>query len=273
MFFWRATLVVLVVSACRQPAPAPGTSPTLGRARRGPSVEATVITIQTALQPANRTTAHTVVIADSKARSTDEAERWRLYDLDERTVTFVDDIAGTYRTERIDSVFAQRRAALRRPVDRELPAAQFETTATQQQILNLPATQSLIRLGGYQRELWFADHPLIPDDLFAIMHGTAEPSTRLGAIVAAADQGLIAARGFPLLDRAELPYGKTKMVVERRVTAVQQRQVSASMIEIPEGYEEITVPDANRQPVSSRPPDRTAPAAGSPPSATDRTAP
>ncbi|HEU4522444.1 MAG TPA: hypothetical protein VFT12_10595 [Thermoanaerobaculia bacterium] len=267
---WRATLVVLLLSACRQSPPAtPGQVPS----SRGPTTQATVLTIHTTMQPSNRATAHTIVIAGSKARSMDEGERWRLFDTEARTVTFVNDLEGTYRTETLDSILAQRRTALRRPADRELPEAEYQETGMQREILSVPASQSIVRLGGYQRELWFATHPLIPDELFSMIHGSADLATRLSGIVADADQGLVAARGFPLIDRAELPYGKTTMIVERRVTSIQRTSVQASILEIPRGYREVTAPDGNRRPASSRPPGRTAPAAGSPPSSTTQTAP
>jgi hypothetical protein len=261
---------LLLFAACQQ---TPVTQLRQRVTRLGPTVRATVITVQTTLQPANRTTAHTVFIADSKARSTDDAERWCLYDTSAKTVTFVNDLERTWRREPMSALIARRRAVLRRPADRELPRAQFESTGAQREILGSSATQSIIRLGGYQREIWFAQHPLIPDDLFAMMHGSVEPSTRLAAIVAGADEGLLSARGFPFHDRAELPYGKSKMTVERVVTAIQQKDVSSSLFQIPAGYEEIKAPVARRPPASSRPPDQTAPGAESQPSATTRTTP
>lgn len=268
---WGVIAGILLLVACKQPsatAPSPASPP-----RRGPSVKATVLTIRTTLQPANRTTNHAVVIADSKARTTDEADEWRLYDLKAGTVTFVDDLQKTYRTQRFATLLARRRAVLRRPVDRELPAAQFESTGAQREILSIPATQSLIRLGGYQREVWFGKHPLIPDELFAMIHASAEPSTRLGAVVSKADEGLIAARGFPLIDRAEMPFGKQTMIVERTVAAIEQKDVPAAMLQIPDDYTEITEPVARRPRASSRPPGPAAPAAGSPPSSTTQTSP
>lgn len=261
---------LLLLAACQQ---APLTPVQRPLARREPAVRATVVTVQTTLQPANRTTAHTVFIAGSKARSTDEAERWRLYDTAAKTVTFVDDLERTWRRESMSALLARRRAAMRRPADRELPRALFETTGAQRDILGSAASQSIIRLGGYQREIWVARHPLLPDDLFAMMHGSSEPSTRLAAIVASADEGLLNARGFPFLDRAELPYGKSKMTVERSVTAIQQKEVSAALFQIPEDYREIKAPAARRPPASSPPPGRKAPAAESQPSATTRTSP
>lgn len=264
-----AIAAALLVAACQQS----DIVPARRTARRGPTVRATVITVQTTLQPADRTTAHAVFIAGSKARSTDDAETWRLYDTGAKTVTFVNDLDRTWRTESMANLLSRRRGVLRRPVDRELPRARFEATGAQRDILGVRATQSVIRLGGYQRELWFAQHPLIPDDLHVMMHASGETSTRLAAIVAEADEGLTSARGFPLVDRAELPYGKSKMTVDRVVTAIQQKDIASSLFQVPPGYEEIKAPAARRPPASSRPPGRKAPEAGSPPSSTTRTTP
>ena len=264
-----ATAAALLLVACQQTP----VSPVRPAARRVPTVRATVITVQTTLQPANRTTAHTIYIADGKARSTDDAEVWRLYDTRAGTVTFVNDLERTWRTEPMTTLMARRRTALRRPVDRELPRAQFEATGAQRDILGSRATQSLIRLGGYQREIWFAQHPLIPDGLHAMMHVSSEASTRLAAIVSEADEGLMNARGFPFVDRAELPYAKSKMTVDRVVTAIQQKDVSSALFQIPAAYEEIKAPAAGRPPVSSRPPGQKAPAVESQPSSTTQRAP
>ena len=266
----RAIGVVLLFSAC---GPTPPADRPAVRGLAVPKANAAVVTIRTTVQPADRTTNHTLLIGQSKARSTDEAETWRLYDFNARTVTFVNDLDRSYRTESADALIARRRAALRRPTDREMPSAQFQATGAQRLILNVPATQSVIRLGGYQRELWFASHPMIPDGLFALMHASAEPATRLGTIVAEADEALLSARGFPFLDRAEMPYGKSNMIAERTVVSVQRRDIAASLLEIPQGYREIKEPAERRPPASSPPPGRTAPAAGSPPSETTRTTP
>ena len=86
MNFRGAIAAALLLAACQQSEIMPARRTA---ARRGPTVRATVITVQTTLQPADRTTAHTVFIAGSKARSTDAAETWRLYDTTAKTVTFV----------------------------------------------------------------------------------------------------------------------------------------------------------------------------------------
>ena len=269
-----AVLALAFTTACKQPQTTKPAAPTPSAAQRqGPSEAAVVLTVRTTLQPANRTTTHTILIAGTKARSTDEAETWRLYDTASRSVTFINDLERTYRTEPISSVVAKRRTALRRPVDRELPSAEFQQTGAKRDLLGLAATQSVVRLGGYQRELWFVTHPRIPEELFSMMHASAEASTRLGAIVARADEGLIAARGFPLLDRAEMPYGKNRMIVERVVVGIEQKPVPVAMLRVPDGYREVTEPVASRPRASSPPRGQSTPATESQPSATTQTTP
>ena len=63
-------------------------------------MRATVVTIRTTLQPANKNFTHSLMIANNLARSGDEVDAWRLFDLKKKQVTFVDDIAKTYRARR-----------------------------------------------------------------------------------------------------------------------------------------------------------------------------
>ena len=246
----------LLLFACKQVAPVQH------RPAGEPQVQATVVTIRTTVQPANRTINHTVVIGEGVARATDEAETWRLYDLRQNRVTFVDDLAKSFRRESMQSLIAARRAVLKRPVDREVPKAEIVRNGTQRTIAGVPATQSLIRLGNYQRELWFGEHPQIPSNLFAMMHASDPPSTRLAAIVAPVDEALLSVRGFPLAEHAEMPYGDEKMVVDRTVVTVERKNVPASMLEIPSGYKDATTPTAP-------PPARTVTAPPSKPEAPD----
>ena len=82
-------ILVLVALACRPAHPPPS--------RTEPRIRATVVTIQTTLQPQNKTYTHSVVIANGRARSSDDVDSWRLFDLQKKQVTFVDEIAKTVR--------------------------------------------------------------------------------------------------------------------------------------------------------------------------------
>src|SRR5207253_2419602 len=68
--------LLLALTGCKQEAKKRVTAiPT------GPQVRATVITIETKIQPDNKTFSHTIVISGDKARSLDEIDHWRLIDL------------------------------------------------------------------------------------------------------------------------------------------------------------------------------------------------
>jgi hypothetical protein len=176
----------------------------------GPQIRATVITIETTVQPANRTFTHAIVVAGDKARSLDELDHWRLFDLKANTVTFVDEIARSYRTE---------------PASR--PAHPVEATHETKPLQGVNAALWTAHAGGYTHQLWIGNHPAIPPQLFSMMTG-------------------IEAQGFPLAEHAELPYLNKKLVVDKTVTRIESKNVPASLFAIPS----FTKPDASRRPSS-----------------------
>ena len=167
-----------------------------------PQVRATVITIETKVQPENKTFTHAIVIAGDKARSLDELDHWRLFDLKTNTITFVDDIAKSYRIE---------------PFAPGKRMEEIEATRQTEPLQGVVATLWTARIGGYGRQLWIGNHPAIPAQLFSMMTG-------------------INAQGFPLADHAELPYSNKKLVVDKVVTRIESKDVPASLFEIGRAY-------------------------------------
>jgi len=196
-----------------------------------PQMQATVVTIQTVLQPQNKTFLHSIVIAQGRARSSDEVDRWRLFDVELNRVTVVDDVAKTYYAASIDGAPASAGEDRLKPV--------VQSTGAKRIIQGVETTQYLVRLGGYQRELWIGSPPAIPPTLFGMLN--------------ASDDGLSKLRGFPMVDHAELPYGNAKMVVDRIVIKIEQRNVPQSSLNIPGDYKQITAPAGRRPPASSPP--------------------
>ena len=92
-------------------------------------------------------------------------------------------------------------------------------------LLGVEASENLIRLGGYQRHIWMAKHPALPDDLFAMAEASLTRASPLAGVARAADDALMSVQGFPFVDHAELPYGNKKLVVERSVVKIEQRDV------------------------------------------------
>jgi hypothetical protein len=229
--FSALLLALTLLFACNKPPAAPAV-----QKRNEPTIRATVVTIQTTIQPANKTYSHEIVIADNRARSTDEADQWRLFDFAQKQVTYVDDIAHTVRVQSFADAIAARRAAVARPIPDGLPRAQFVVTNAQKTLQGVPTRQSVIRLGAYQRELWIGSHPLIPRGLFAMLQASEPASSPLAGITRTADEALIEVQGFPLADHAELPYENKKMVVDNTVTKIEQRDVPAGLLAVSNTY-------------------------------------
>ena len=98
-------VVVAVVLAAACKGPVQELRKVVRAARRtGPQIPATVVTLRTTLQPANKATTTTIVIADDLARSTEEVGEWRLFDVKESRVAFVNDFVKTYRYETLESM-------------------------------------------------------------------------------------------------------------------------------------------------------------------------
>lgn len=262
-----AVVGMVLVVACRQPVQ--DLRRVVRVARRGPQVEATVVTLRTTIQPANKATTTTLIIADDLARSTEEVGEWRLFDLRENRVAFVNDFAKTYRYESLESLRERHTDASSEPLSEKIPRVQYSLTNARRDILGVPATQSIVKLGGYQREIWFGSHPLIPPQLFALMQASRAPGFD-APVSKRLDDALLSMRGFPLADHAELPYAQTKLVVDRDVVSIERRNVTASLLDIPDTYREVKPqPRPAPRPRPVEPPPAAAPVP--PPAATTAT--
>jgi hypothetical protein len=230
---WLVALIVFL-AACNRPPVKPTRS-----AASEPKIRAIVVTIQTTMPPSPKTWTHTIIIANDRARSSDEADEWRLFDFKEKTVTFVDDLSKTYRKVSFADVEAAHRASLAQPLPEGMPRAQFVVGTAQKTLQGVVAKQSTIRIGAYQRDLWIAFHPLIPQGLFAIMQASAPASSPLAGVMRQADEALIEIKGFPMSDHAELPYEKRKLVVDNEVVKIEKGDVAAALLNVAGSYKEI----------------------------------
>jgi len=225
-------------------------APLLPAAPSTPQVKATVVTLTTVLQPGSRTLTHTITIAGNRARSSDELDHWRLFDLAKGEVTFVDDVTKTYRRASFKALIEDRKAADAEPLPDALPRAQFTVTKATRTLLGLEAKESVVRLGAYQRQLWIGAHPLIPPGLFAMMEASQPAPGVAAGMMREADAALFDVKGFPLAEHAELPYDNTKLVLDRAVVKVEQKNVPQSTLSVSAGYRDLTKPvtPSNPQP-------------------------
>lgn len=233
-------IALLFLISCK-----PAATPTTKPAAAAPRTRATVITIETTIQPGNKTTSHTLVIAGGRARSGDELDSWRLFDLANGRVTFVDDVARTYRTVSSAQLEKDRRSILDGTVPAELPRAQIAATNATKTLQGVAAAQSVVKLGGYTHELWIGQHPLIPPRLYAMM--VASDPAPLAPVMKSVDEALMTVSGFPLAEHSELVYGKKKLTVDKQVVKIEQRDVPAGLLNVSGDYKDVTVkaPAAN----------------------------
>ena len=227
----RLLLLVAILAACK---PAPKQPATPGAE---PKVAATVVSVRTTI--GEQTSNHDIVIVGGRARNTGEIDVWRLFDTKAGTVTFVDDVGKTFRTEPMETMTVRRRAALAAAVPGHFPRAKL-TRGPRRTILNVDTQQAVIELGAYRRELWIGEHPSIPGGLFAMMLASDAPSSPLAPVMQRVDEELLRVRGFPLVDKAEVPIGKTRSVVERAVVSIASKQVAETTLAIPKDYRDLT---------------------------------
>jgi hypothetical protein len=234
------TGVLLIAFIACKPAPPPVKPP--AAAPRVPRTRATVVTIQTTIQPGNRTTSHTLVIGGGRARSGDELDSWRLFDLTNNRVTFVNDVERTYRTVSNEQLVKDRRGALDDPLPADLPHAQISATSATKTLQGVPATESVVKLGGYTHQLWIGQHPLIPPRLYAMIVASEPPSSPLVPVMKNVDEALMKVSGFPLAEHSELVFGNKKMIVDKQVMSIVQRDVPVWWLNVRRDYKDVTPP-------------------------------
>ena len=230
-------LSIAVCIGCKSEAPLPVAK----KAAVGPTVRATVVTIRTTMKPESRTQTRTLVIAGDKARDTGERDVWRLFDTKANTVTFVDEIEKTVRTEPLKTIIAQRRALTANGLPPHYPRVRLLRPGTKRPIQGVTAELLVIESGAYKRELWLGEHPAIPRGLFAMMYASDPPTLPLAPMMRAVDEALIDTRGFPFADHAEVPVSKDKLIVDRSVIGIATKDVPEALLVIPKGFRDLTV--------------------------------
>jgi hypothetical protein len=234
-------LSIAVSFGCKSEAPLP-----VAKKAVGPTVRATVVTIRTTMKPEARTQTRTLLIAGDRVRDTGERDVWRLFDTKADTVTFVDEIGRTVRTESVKTIVAQRRAITANGLPPHYPRVRLVRPGTKRPMQGVTAELLVIESGAYKRELWLGEHPAIPRGLFAMMYASDPPTLPLAPMMRTVDDALIATRGFPFADHAEVPVSKDTLIVDRTVVGITTRDVPEALVAIPKEYRDVT-PKPNRE--------------------------
>lgn len=219
------------MAACRS-----DSAPQAQQGTRAPTVKGTILTIQSTLSGQNRVLQHEVLEADGLVRSLDEVDRWRLIDLKNSRVIFVDDIAATQREMTLAELRDRKERLSRGSVPDWYPPGTFRKTGKSRRILNHVTDQYLIQVGEFTRELWVTREPILGPDYMALRFGSDEPGGPAPAALARIQLQLMALQGFPLADTINMPVGKSTWGVAREVKAIQEGAISRSRFVIPEEY-------------------------------------
>ncbi|HSN69017.1 MAG TPA: hypothetical protein VLV48_07215 [Thermoanaerobaculia bacterium] len=213
--------------------------------RPGQSVPATVLTVRESSHPPTRAFLHKVVVAGSKVRLGDEKDQWRLFDLDQRTVTWVDDVAKTYRTLSFDELLRARDRVLRQTI----PAPRVGQVAVRDtgeiaDIGGIRARRIAMELGGYRRDVWVSETPLVPPRFLQMMIASEPISEPWAGVMRDAQRALMAQNGFPVWDRSRLAWEKGELLFQRKLVKVESKNVPSEWVSIPAGYLDTDAPPA-----------------------------
>jgi hypothetical protein len=241
-------------------------APDQAREPREAEVEATVYSFRVRVAPEGRETIERFAIHAGRLRLPGERLRWRLIDLREHTVTFVDELAKTVERKSFEEVLTELRAASAR--DEGVPVARVVPGGEERQLHGQRVDLYVMTLGsGYVRRLWITREPFIHEDVFLVLLATNPPSNRnlpaLRELIDLIDR----IDGYPLLDQSEMTLGGVEHTIERSLIAVADQSVPAAWFELP-GWAETSPTEsvADRQRDASALPGRSTRAAESRPS-------
>lgn len=225
-------IATLILAACgggdeRAEAPAPPQQPP-------DSVQALMLTYETVLSPDGRTARFHVASDGTFVRLGNETESWRLFDTKNRTITFVDQAAGTATEVSFDDAVAERGRQLADAPTEGAPTASVVEGPGEPERGH--ATHRVhVKVGTFSREIILSKEVLLPGELFAMKVVTDPVDPRYASILRDITPVLLRQNGTLLSEtnRLELPDGEP-------VTAT-TKLVSVSTV--PLSREAFAVPD------------------------------
>ena len=230
----------------------------------GPLVPATVLTMRT-IVPGEKGLLHLVVIAGSQVRLGNESGRWRLIDVDKRTVTFVDEVEKTYVTRSLQELIRAREKTFDEEIPPSIPRAQIEPTG-EREISGIPCRNYRVTMGKYRRDLCLSTKPIAGKSFLALYTASSELDSHYAPAMRTVFAKLTTLEGFPLFDHGEMPFGDDLLLIETMLVKAEQKRVPAKWVTVPADFRDAseparaTSPGAGPRPASSAPRDRTSPA-------------
>lgn len=230
-------VALLLLPGCREGAngPAPPSRPV-------PTVPATVLTLEVSSHPPTRAFRHRIAVAGGKARIGSELDRWRLFDFEAGTITWVDDVTKTYRTLTLADAVRARQRQLRTAPPTGTERVTMRQTGLTREFDGKSAQQWVAELGDYHREIWITDEPLVHPSFLRMWMATEPVADPFAGVSARVMGTLMDLEGFPVYDRAVLKLDEGGWTSRSRLVEVESRPVPASWLAIPEDYEDVTPP-------------------------------
>lgn len=223
-----------------------------------------VLTIRTSI-PGERSFLYFIGVADGKVRLGSETDQWRLIDVRNRTVTFVDEINRTYRTVAMSVLLQERRSAVARRAPEFLRPATFEPIRETRTYAGLPSTGYAISMGAYRREIWLSYRSIIAPEFLSLYLASEPVGEAYAGSMREVYAELLRLQGFPVHERSEMPLGSKTLVIERTLIRAVDRPVPVVWFQIPPDFRDLTPAaagsPAGRPTASSAPPGQRAPAA------------
>jgi len=222
-------LMMLLVS-CAKPetaeTPQPPTPPD--------TIQTLMLTYETTIGPDNQTARVQVASDGTFVRLGNETERWRLFDTKNRTITFVDQTAGTATEVTFDRALADLTAKLAEtPVEGTPTASVVEGPGEPER--GHPTHRVMITVGSFSREILLSKDLLLPGEFFAMKAVTDPVDPRYAPILKEVLPVLVRQNGTLLSEtnRLEIENGEPVSATTKLVS-VTTVQLSRMAFQLPD---------------------------------------
>jgi len=227
--FTAAAFSCLLLAACTKPEKAEAPQP----AAPPDALQALMLTYETVVMPDNKSVRFQVASDGTFVRLGNESGNWRLFDTKNRTITFVDQAAGTVSTVGFDQALAGRMKQLAESPTEGMPTAKV-TEGPGEPERGHPTQRVNIEVGKFSREIVLSTDVLLPGEFYAMKVVTDPLDPRYASIMKDVLPVLVRQNGTLLSEtnRLEMENGEpitatTKLV---NVTTV---QLSRKAFEVP----------------------------------------
>lgn len=198
------------------------------------AVQALMLVYETVIGPENRSVRFQVASDGTFVRLGNETENWRLFDTKARTITFVDQTAGTATEVTFDGALAERTALLATAPAEGTPTASIVEGPGEPE--RGKATHRIhITVGSFTREILLSKDPLLPGEFFAMKAVTEPLDPRYASIMKDVLPALVRQNGTLLSETNVLEIeGGGTVTATTKLVSVTTVQMSRKAFAVPD---------------------------------------